>query len=271
MRQNIGFIGAGNISQSLISGLLNSKAVLPQNIFVSNRTAGKLQKVVSDFGITAVNNNEDVLAQCQTVIVGVKPQDLNETLEPLESIVEENHYLVSVAAGVTIEKLKKMLPHDQWLRMMPTIGARTGLSVSGLYTDSTDETFTSFIENLFNNVGSVVRCDDEEQFDSLMVAASSGIGFVIELMLYWQEWLEERGFTPDDAKAATAQTFFGAASLAINENSITLTDLINKVASKKGVTQAGLDSMRELETEKTLRLSFDKAVQRTQEILKSIP
>ena len=273
LNNNIGFLGAGNISQSIIAGLMYAKAISPQNIFVSNRTEGKLQKVAAEFGVNVVKNNEELFTQCQTIIVGVKPVDLTETLEPLSNCLEDYHYLVSLAAGVPLEKLHKIMRHDYWARVMPTIGARTGSSVSGLITDSDDETFTSRVEALFAHVGSVYRCDAEEQFDALMVATSSGIGFVIELMLYWQEWLEEHGFSAEEAKQATIKTFFAASTTALStnlkESNLSFTDLINKVASKKGVTQAGLDSMRELETERTLRMSFDKALLRTQQIVKS--
>lgn len=271
MRSNLGFIGAGNMSQAIIAGLIRSGSWKADQIFVSNRTPGKLQKVVEAFGVQPVSNNEEVVEKCHTIILGVKPQDLGETIEPLSNIVEEHHQMISLAAGVSLAKLKKMVPQtDLWVRIMPNLTARMTLSATGFFTESEDQTFADFVEDLFSTVGPVYRCEDEDQFDSLMVACSSGIGFVLELMVYWQEWLEEHGFSTEGAKAMTIQTFLGAATFAKQESTVSLTDLINQVASKKGVTQAGLDSMREMETERTLRLSFEKAALRTQEIGKSL-
>ena len=87
-------------------------------------------------------------------------------------------------------------------------------------------------------------------------------------MMYWQDWIEERGFDPEVARKMTVETFLGASLLAAQANGTPLEDLQNKVTSKKGITAAGLQSMRELEIERTLRYSFEKAALRNQELAK---
>ena len=87
-------------------------------------------------------------------------------------------------------------------------------------------------------------------------------------MLYWQEWLEEHGFASHVARKMTVETFLGAALLASENKDAPIDDLLSKVASKKGITQAGLESMRELEIERALRYSFEKAALRNQELAK---
>jgi pyrroline-5-carboxylate reductase len=91
------------------------------------------------------------------------------------------------------------------------------------------------------------------------------VGFVFELMIYWKEWLEEHGFAPELAQKMTVQTFLGASVLADGAGE-SLEDLQNRVTSKKGITAAGLDSLRELEVERLLRYSFEKAAIRDKEL-----
>ena len=98
------------------------------------------------------------------------------------------------------------------------------------------------------------------------VATSAGVGFIFELMIYWQEWLEERGIEADEAQEMTIQTFAGAAELAFRSRPQSLSELQAKVTSKKGITAAGLESMRELEIERLLRYSFEKAALRDREL-----
>ena len=98
------------------------------------------------------------------------------------------------------------------------------------------------------------------------MSCGSGPGFIFEVMQYWQEWVEEHGFEPDVARKMVVQTFLGAAELAAKSADMPLHDLQARVVSKKGVTAAGLQSMRELEIERALRYSFEKAVLRDQEL-----
>jgi len=88
------------------------------------------------------------------------------------------------------------------------------------------------------------------------------------MMMYFQDWIEERGFEPDVARKMVVETFLGAAKLAAVNPDQSLEDLQNKVTSKKGVTAAGLESMREFEIERALRYSFEKAALRNQELAK---
>ena len=78
----------------------------------------------------------------------------------------------------------------------------------------------------------------------------------------------ERGFEPDVARKMVIETFLGASQLAEQSKGTQLEDLQSKVTSKKGVTAAGLQSMRELEIERALRISFEKAALRNQELAK---
>ena len=89
---------------------------------------------------------------------------------------------------------------------------------------------------------------------------------MLELMEYWRDWIEEHGFDPETSRQMVVQTFLGAAMMAEKAGEQSLLDLQEKVVSKKGVTAAGLQSMRELEIERALRYSFEKAVLRDQEL-----
>ena len=88
-------------------------------------------------------------------------------------------------------------------------------------------------------------------------------------MSYWQEWLEERGLEAAEARDITRQTFVGATALSKAHEGTSFDELQRKVTSAKGVTAAGLDSIRELEIERALRLSFEKAAMRDRELGKT--
>lgn len=266
----IGFIGAGNMTQALVKGMVESKEIRPDHIFVSNRTEGKLIKLSEQFGIQTRSHNQEIIADCDVVILAVKPQDFTSALEGITGQFNENQIVISLAAGIPFQSLEKLIPSGRLVRLMPNTPSLIGRGVIGFISlDETDDFVSSLMEDLFGSLGYILRVETEDQLDALMISCSSGTAFVFEMMMYWQDWVEERGFSPEVARKMTTETFLGASLLATQSAGIEIEELQSRVNSKKGVTSAGLASMRELEIERTLRISFEKAAMRAQEISKS--
>ncbi len=267
----IGFLGAGNMTTVFLRRLIESNTLTPKQIMVSNRTDGKLQKLKSTYDILIANTNEQLVDECDVVIIAVKPQDFNEALEPIASSFKPDQIVISLAAGLALNSLYKIVPNVRWARVMPNTPSRIGHGVIGLCTrDKKDVGLEEYIKSLLASLGTIISVESEEDFNTIMISSSSGTGFVFELMSYWQEWIEERGFTAEEARQITVETFFGASLLAQQSPNISFVELVSAVASKKGVTAAGLDSMRETEVERALRISFEKAWIRNQEIAKLV-
>ncbi len=264
----IGFIGMGNMAQTIIKGLLESKILPAKNIYASNRTPGKLVKAVDAWGIQALQNNEEVVEATDIVILAMKPQDFPMAVDPMASVFFEKQIVISLAAGVTMHTLQKKLAQCRIARVIPNTPSIINRGVIGYFPEEGDVGLESLIEDMFSPLGYVLRAEDEGQLEGLMVSCSSGTGFVFELMTYFQEWVEERGFDPITARKMVVETFAGASLLAAQQRDTSIEDLQAKVTSKKGVTAAGLESMRELEIERLLRYSFEKAFLRNQELAK---
>ncbi|MCB0390074.1 MAG: pyrroline-5-carboxylate reductase [Bdellovibrionales bacterium] len=265
----VGFIGAGNMSQSIISSLLQAKIIPHENVYLSNRSEKKLIKVSKELDVQAVNSNEELIEKSDIIVIAVKPQDIYNAVEPISSSFGEENIVISLAAGIPLQKLKKLAPQvKNWVRVMPNTPVSIKTGVVGYCLLNESEATSAVIEDLFSASGVVEKVTEGEMFEALMVATSSGVGFVFELMQYWQEWLEEHDFTPEQARNLTVQTFLGASLLANIDQAKSIEELQNKVTSKKGVTAAGLESMRELEVERAIRYSFEKAVLRDRELAK---
>lgn len=262
----IGFLGAGNMTQAIVNGWIKNQTIAPLDIYVSSRTSGKARRLCDSLGLNFCENNEDVIEACDMVVLATKPQDLEAAVEPIASSFQDSHIVVSLAAGYTLHALRKLIPSQATIvRVMPNTPLQIGEGVIGYSLTKPDLVIERRIEHLFQPLGLVVKLDEGEAFQALTVGAASGTGFVFELMVYWQEWLEEHGIDSDVAKEITVKTFLGASKLA-DQSQGSLNDLQAKVTSKKGVTAAGLDSMRELEVERLMRYSFEKAVLRDGEL-----
>ncbi len=265
--RKIGFIGAGNMGQAMMKALITSGTVPKEHIFATNRSPGKLLKLSEALGVTSVNTNEELVDMCDIIVLGVKPQDLVGVLEPIASSFHDGHLVISIAAGFSLQTLKRLLPEVLGLaRAMPNTPATIQKAVVGYCLAEGAEAYEASVEEFLKPLGLVVPVEEGEMFEALTVSCGSGPGFIFELMLYWQEWMEEHGFDAQSAREMVVQTFAGAARLAEASPDVSIQELQDRVTSKKGVTAAGLQSMRELEVERALRYSFEKAVIRDQEI-----
>lgn len=261
--KKIGFLGVGNLGQAVLKGFLDSGLVRRENILISSRTERKLLKVSEEFNVRPVKTNEELIDGSDVIIIGVKPQDLYQAIEPIASSFHHDQVVMSLAAGISLDSLEHLIPNaNKILRVMPNTAAKVKRSVVAYSASEAAEPHLKWIEELLSTIGIVVPVEDGDMMEALVVAASSGIGFLYELMIYWQEWLEERGIHRDTAKQVTIAVFGGAAAMAEASENTSFEELQRKVTSLKGVTAAGLESMRELEIERALRISFEKAALR---------
>ena len=264
--KKIGFIGAGNMAQAIIRGLTSSSTVAPDNIYICNRSPGKVEKVVNKYGCQSVATNEELVDLVDIVVLATKPQDLLPALEPIRSSFSADQVVVSLAAGLQLQTLEKYIPEGRLVRIMTNTPIFVCQAVIGFCLSQPDIMVEKLVKKLFSPLGHVVSLEEGDPFSAFMVASSSGTGFILELMQYWQDWIEEHEIDSDEAKRIVIETFLGTALLANSEFEQSFADLTQKVASKKGVTAAGLQSMRELELEGILRMSFNKAVIRDREL-----
>lgn len=263
----VGFIGAGQMAQAMIRAFLDSGVLKPEKIFVSGRTEARVAKVVEKFGVQSVSSNEKLAEIADVIFLATKPQDLPVALESVAMQVDEDKIILSLCAGYTISSLKKLLPRSKKLgRVMLNTPVKIQKGVVGYCWTEDVNVFEPDLVRILKSLGTVIPVPDGEAMQALTISAASGTGFVLELMQYWQDWIEGYGIEPEVARQITVQTFLGTAMLAERQNQQDFEELQSQVVSKKGTTAAGLDSIRENDVERLLRLSFEKAVLRDLEL-----
>lgn len=265
----IGFLGAGNMTQTIVGGWIDKQMLPPSNVYATNRSEAKLKKFAEAMGINMMSSNEELIEECDVVVLAMKPQDLLEAIEEVQPSFKQEQVVLSLAAGIPIRAIEKAVHTPvRVARLMPNTPLKIGEGVMGYAMAKDSDDTRALIEAMFTPIALTVEASEGESFEALTVSAASGVGFVFELMQYWQEWLEEHDFEPEVARALTVKTFLGASQLADQAEATSLEQLLSNVTSKKGVTAAGLQSMRELELERGLRYSFEKAVMRDRELSK---
>lgn len=267
-RKKIGFIGTGNLAQAIITALVEDAVIPAEHIYMSNRTQGKPAKLKAKFpALNHVNNNEELIENTDIIILAMKPQDLQSAVEPISFAFDEHKIVISLAAGVTLKNLKRLIPGTTDItRVMANTASRVKQAVFGYCSLKQDSPVESIIVELLAPLGLVVAAEEGEEFDALTVACASGTGFVLEFITYFQNWLEDRGYEEEIASKMAIETFLGAAMLAKDSERFSVAELRDQVTSKKGVTLAGLEKMRELDLEGVMAMAFEKAVQRNKQL-----
>ena len=133
LNERIGFIGAGNMATALISGLINSHFDASK-IIASSPEDEHLQKLSQNFKIHTSNNNKTVINESDIIILAVKPDIIRDVIDEIkETIIHKEVLIISIAAGITINKIEALLDSKQKIiRAMPNTPASIMEGVTAL-------------------------------------------------------------------------------------------------------------------------------------------
>ena len=263
----IGFIGAGNMAQAIIGGLLKTGTAAGQvSIYEPNtELAGQL---VSSLGINSVATNAALFETCDVIVLAVKPQVMKSALESVRgTAMKEGAFLISVAAGIPIGMMQGWLGQAVPLvRVMPNTPALVGTGVSGLYpSEQINEEQQHAAESILRAVGSVVWVEDEALIDSVTAVSGSGPAY----FFYFIEALEraalDNGLNAEQARLLSLETAFGAAKLALESN-VDAAALRERVTSPGGTTAAALQVFEDRDLSGIIRSAVSAAAERGREL-----
>ncbi|MDR1442534.1 MAG: pyrroline-5-carboxylate reductase [Bifidobacteriaceae bacterium] len=242
----IGFIGAGNMAQAIIEGIVASGAVAADEICAHDPDAAKLKEFAKATGMVAFAGNEEVVAASGTVVLAVKPQYLPGVLEQVGGqIVAKAPLVVSIAAGVTLEHLDGWLgPDVPIVRVMPNINATVGESMSAVAGNAvaTDSQIASVVR-LFSAVGEATVLE-ERLFPAFTAVAGSSPAWVFLFIDALARGGLAAGLTKQQAREAATQAVLGSAIL-LRRTGEHPWQLIDKVSSPGGTTVAGLNELED--------------------------
>ncbi|MDV6315817.1 pyrroline-5-carboxylate reductase [Idiomarina sp. HP20-50] len=268
--RNIAFIGAGNMTQSIVGGMCKS-GYPADKVWVSNPSDAKLEKMKSELGVNTSNDNLEVVNSADAIVLSVKPQLMAEVCAHLRENVHNltDKLIITIAAGIRIPKYREYLGENiRIIRVMPNTPSLVGQGMSGLVTDdSVDESDKNFVTEAFNGVGETLWVSDEDQLDILGAVAGSGPAYFFEFMDSLAKAATELGFDAEKARAMVQQTCLGAAQMA-KESELSLEDLRKQVTSKGGSTAKGVEAYQDSDLHGISEKAVKAAVNRNQEMAK---
>ncbi|MEL3928714.1 pyrroline-5-carboxylate reductase [Aeromonas enteropelogenes] len=246
--KTIAFIGAGNMSRSIIAGLV--KAGYPaEKITAANPSLPKLEALASDYGIHVTQNNADAARHAEVIVLAVKPQLMADMLGALvgEPGSLAGKLLISIAAGIKVARLGEMAGgHARIIRTMPNTPALLGLGMTGLYApDTVGQEDRDFAEQMMQAVGKTLWVEQESGINGVIAAAGSAPAYFFLFMQAIAEEAEAMGFRPEQARLLVQQTALGAAAMVEQNPALALATLREQVTSKGGTTAEAIKTFQQ--------------------------
>lgn len=266
----IGFIGAGNMANSLIRGLL-AKGSKAENIWASDLDDSKLQLLAKDCGVQA-GSNADIANNASVIVLAVKPQGLkNVCLALAKDLGEREVLLVSIAAGITTAHLEDWLGESAAIvRCMPNTPALVGMGASGLYANArVTAQQKQLAQEIISAVGFVSWVDADSDIDIVTAVSGSGPAYFFLFMEAMQATAKEMGLNENLARALTYHTAAGAAALAQHSEQDIAT-LRNNVTSPGGTTEQAIQQFQEGNLHGLVAKAMQAAKNRSEELAKEI-
>jgi pyrroline-5-carboxylate reductase len=262
----IGFIGAGNMAEALIRGLVKGGHVEPNKIAASGPRRERLQALRNQYGIEITQDNIEVVQRCGLLVLSVKPQIMDKVLREVGDHVRAGTLVVSIAAGVDTATIEDAVAVGvRVVRAMPNVCATVGAGATAISAGKlASEADIATARALFDAVGiSVVL--DEYHLDAVTGLSGSGPAYIFLILEALADAGVKVGLSRRDAQRLAAQTVMGSAKLLLDtdEHPGRLKDM---VTSPGGTAIAGLHTLEEGGLRTTLINAVETATKRAREL-----
>jgi pyrroline-5-carboxylate reductase len=262
----IGFVGAGNMAEALVKGLL-AAGVAKKQLIASDHTAERVAYVHKTYGIKTTEDNTAAVEAADVVVLAVKPQILPRVLDEIAGTITADKLVVSVAAGVPIEAIEAHLQQrSRIVRVMPNTPALVQAGAAALVPGAhATEQDLGVVKQIFDSVGKTVVLDDEGLMDAITGLSGSGPAYIFVIIDAMADAGVRVGLSRDVSLALAAQTVLGAAKMLIEtgEHPGALKD---KVTSPGGTAIAGLHTLEQGGLRTTLINAVEAATRRSREL-----
>ena len=260
-----GFIGCGNMGGTLAVAV--SKSV-GDKIAVADFDRTKIENILKQTGANARTNTE-IAAECKYIFLGVKPQILPSLIEEIAPVLKkrtDRFVLVSMAAGVKIEKITKLLGNEYpIIRIMPNTPAAVGKGLIVHCGNSlvTDEETAEF-EKALSAAGAVDPIP-ESLIDAACAISGCGPAFVYIFTEALADGGVRCGLPRDKALRYAAQTVLGSAQMVLDTGRHP-GELKDAVCSPGGSTIAGVEALEDAAFRGAAMRAVIEAFEKTKEL-----
>jgi len=269
LKEKIGFIGGGKMGEALAKGLIRAKLSTADSIIVSDVDNKRCQVFEEETGIKTTQDNREVTANSDVIILAVKPNIMGTILEELKNDITSEHLVVSIAAGIPLNFMESSLNEGcRAIRIMPNTPCLVGETAAG-YALGKNATLDDgeLVGRILNAVGKSYLLE-EKYLDAVTGLSGSGPAFIYMVIEALADGGVKMGLPRDVSTELAAQTAFGAAKMVL-ESDTHIGELKDSVTSPGGTTIEGLHALEKGGLANTLINAVEAATKKSKRLGKA--
>ena len=263
---NLAFIGGGNMARAIIGGLVSKGVARASSITVLEIDAVARLKLISEFGVKAMDKPGPELGQVDAVVFAVKPQQMREVAQAVSKHLGDP-LIITIAAGIRIDDLSRWLGGlERIVRVVPNTPALVHAGISGLYAPSVvGNADREAAEKLLASVGAALWFEQESDLDAVTAVSGSGPAYVFYAIEALEKAARDLGLQEGASRSLALWTFVGAAKLAIERGEEPAV-LRAQVTSKGGTTESALKVLEAAQVKERFIEAVRAACERSKEL-----
>lgn len=264
------FIGAGNMTRSIVSGLVGKG--YPSHLFhATNPSEGKLNALKQDFGIQVSHDNYQACLDADVIVLSVKPQLMQQVCEALSTIDLSNKLIITIAAGIPAKRYTDYFKQPITLiRTMPNTPTQLGVGMTGIFApDNVTQAQKDICQTLMESGGKVVWVNQEDELNQVIALAGSSPAYFFLFIEAMIETGMKMGMDEQTCRALAQEAALGAAQMVIQNPELSLSQLRNNVTSKGGTTAQAIETFEKGNLRGLVDQAMQNCVLRAEEMAKT--
>ena len=255
---------------AIIEGIIQTDYIESEDIFCYSPTVKKLEAFAKKMQVNMCISNSQVVNEAEVLVLAVKPNKFEKVLSEISTeIVSKKPLIISIAAGISLDKLKETIITEEELplvRVMPNVNVVVGEGMTGICGNSqvTGEQM-NFVKGMFESIGEVAEIE-EKDFSTFTAIASSSPAFAYLFIDALARGGVKNGIPKDLATKIAAKAVLGSAKMVL-ESDENPWGLIDKVCSPGGMTIEGIMALEEEKFLATVVKAVDAAVKKDKNLV----
>ncbi len=253
----VAIIGGGFMGEAFLRGILRAEFASPGEIAVAELVEARRTQL-KEHGVRVTDDAESACIGAEVVLFAVKPQDLPDAARALQGRFAPGSLVISIAAGVPLEDVRRYTNHRACVRVMPNLPAAIGEGAA-VYLPAPEVTPRQLehVRRLLQGVATaVVEAHDDEEVDLATALHGSGPAYVYLLIESMVDAAVRLGMKRPEATSLVLATVVGAARYELDTGRHPA-ELRNAVTSPGGTTAAALAALEAA----GLRAAIDEAIE----------
>ena len=268
IRRRIAFIGAGHITEMLVSNLTKTDHIAPGRLIAADPVEEKLEMLQTQYGITIAADNMEAVYTADIVFINVLPHVVGEVVAEFKSAgFPQGKVIVTVAGGIPISAYRELGEHLPVVRALPNPPSQIGKGIAAISFNSyvTDDQKKEILE-LFACLGNyvVVR---EELVNAVMALSSPAITYMV-----FQSLIDagiRAGIDHETATKIVSATIMGSMEV-WHQRNVSPTKLLTEASTPGGISIESLFTLEKYAFKAALMDAIDSAIKRAEALSRAV-